>query len=300
MSLVNPQRGQSIVQTLAEISASVNEAATLGRQAANFVNRVRNNLPDIRKERNQFQSTFQRKMAPQNKSGIVGNRNVNQMLIDRGTASSTKGQANRSMTNSRQIGVSNGSGRGGGGRRRARMSVPRSPYLDTINVCFRGNYDITNTSTNIASVQIALAINTPLGVVQLGAVMPQIAALAGIFREWRLKKLDVEFIPRVSSTITGAIAACVDRDPRAGTVVSSSTVIRKDPFFECDLKQGASLTWKPLDNEDKRYRYTTDVSRPQEFLSHGVLLAYSGNSLGTGVSIGELFLDGWFEFAIPL
>jgi len=279
---------------LLDLASNARTAAELGRAAADLAKRIKNNLPEIKKEKNQARSTFERKMAPKN-TITNNNQSATKQLVDRGVAGSTRGQANRSMTGSRQVGVSNN------GSKRNKSKIPRSPYMDRIAVCFRGTQSVVNTGANAAGIQVALGINTGSATTQLNTIMSQLTALAGIFREFRLTKLNVDFVPRVASTVSGGIAICVDRDPRAGTVSAYTTIIRKDPFFEVDLKQSGALTWTPMDAEDRRYRYTDTGGggRPLEFLSHGVVLGYSQNDQPINTNVGELFYDGWFEFAIP-
>jgi len=292
MSLIEYPSSANIGSALINLASNANSAVELGRAAARLADRIQKNIPNIKKEKNQARSTFERKMAPKNT--VTSNKNVSKQLVDNGVAGSTRGQTNRSMTGSRQISLSNGG-------KRSKSKVPRSPYLDKISVCFRGTQSVVNTGANAAGIQVMLGISTGVGTTQLNTILPQLTALKGIFREWRLVKLDVDFVPRVASTVTGGLALCLDRDTRAGTVSDYNTIIRKDPFFEIDLKQSGSLEWKPLCEEDRRWRFTDTGGggRPIEFLSHGVVLGYSANDQAIGVNIGEIFYNGWFEFAIP-
>lgn len=296
MSIV-PNAGYGQLTTLASPEV-LRAAAQFGRLAANLYN----NLPNIKKEKNQFRSGFERKMG--SVSTVSGSKNVRNKLVDVSNASSNGPQAQRSFSGSYALGVSNnggkkgkgGSGGKGGGRK---MSVPRSPYMDKIAVCFRASITINNTGLNVSNVNVTLGHSTPLGIAQLNTYVTQMTALATIFREFRIRRMELSFVPRLGSTAAGVFSACIDRDCRAGLVSGTSTIIRKDPFLECDIKQSANLTWRPTDEEDHRWRYTQDASRPQEFQSQGMLLWYSANDQASGATIGELFADIWYEYAIP-
>lgn len=268
------------------------------KQAISSARRIYSSLPDIKKEKNLARSTFERKFNMPQKKGTQGNmRNINNALVDGVVVSSTPGQKNRSQTSSYALGISNGGRRGNPGQKR-KSNVPRSPYLDSISVCFRGNTQLLNGGAGFG-LAVPMAVDTP-SITDLSSYVPQLTAMGGVFREFRITRLDIDFIPRLGSTSAGVIAVCVDRDPRAGTVVSTAAIIRKDPYLEVDIKQAGSLTWRPIDIEDKRWRYTTDGSRPIEFLSQGTIIVYSSNQEAAGVNIGELFFNVWVEFAIPV
>jgi hypothetical protein len=251
-----------------------------------------NRLPDLKKDKNLARSTFERKLMPpkNSKNVVTGNQTAKRALVDVSRSQSGAPQAQRSSTGSRQIGLStNGK----------KQPVPKGlpGYLDRIRVCFRASTPLVNNFLNQASYSYAIAVDS--AGTDLSAIMPQLIAMQTLYREFKCLKLAIDFVPRVGSTVSGIVAGCVDRDPRASTA-TTSTIIRKDPFFECDIKQPGSLTWLPVDNEDKRYRYTVDATRPLEFLSHGVILVTATNDQALAATVGELFIDGWFEFAIPL
>lgn len=295
MSLIEYAQPATLGNALLSLASNARTASELGRAAADLARRIRTNLPEIKKEKNQARSTFERKMAPKQSNTITNNnRDVSKQLVDSAVAGSTRGQRNRSMTSSRMVSVNSGS-------KRNKSRVQKSPYMDKIAVCFRGTQSIVNTGVGVAGIQTSLGISTGVGTTQLNDIITQLTSLAGIYREFRCTKLNIDFVPRVASTVTGGFALCVDRDCRAGTVAAYNTVIRKDPFFEVDLKQAGSLTWLPQDSEDRRFRYTINAggARPLEFLSHGVVLGFSDNDQAAGVNVGELFYDGWFEFAVP-
>jgi hypothetical protein len=290
MSLIEYIQPTSIGNTLLDLASGARTAADLGRSAARFANQIRDSLPDIKKEKNQARSTFERKMAPKNaKTTVTGNQTAQRALVDVSRSQSGAPQKQRSNTGSRMIGLSTN------GKQKIPKGLPG--YLDRIRVCFRASTPLVNNFLNQASYSYAIAVDS--AGTDLSAIMPQLIAMQTLYREFKCLKLAIDFVPRVGSTVAGIVAGCVDRDPRASTA-TTSTIIRKDPFFECDVKQPGSLIWLPVDNEDKRYRYTVDATRPLEFLSHGVILVTCTNDQALAATVGELFIDGWFEFAIPL
>lgn len=283
MTLVIPNNNKSIVSRLV---SDPQVLLDVFRAAAN----IYSNLPDTRKEKNLVRSSFERKINMPRKNNVVGGRpgklaGVVDMSVA-GSSSSTQ----RSITSSRPLGISN--------KRNKKERIGRSPYLDRVAVCFRSNTQLVNTALNAWGYGTAIAINS--AATNLSVVMPQLVALGGIYREWRCLRLDCSFIPRVGSNAAGVIAVGVDRDPRAGTPSNTATVVRKDPFFEVDIKQPGMLTWTPLVEDDRRWRYVLDASRPLEFLSHGTVVGWSNNDQALAAIIGELFFNGWFEFAIPV
>lgn len=288
MSIIVPNNNQN---SLINAVGSLGPAGIL--QLVRTAKEVYRNLPDTRKERNQARSAFERKLNMPNKKNnvIAGSRQASKSVVDFSSTSSNGKMAQRSMTGSRQLG-SGGSGKG----KTRKEKLYRSPYLDKIAVCFRAAQQLNNTALNAYGLALVLGIDS--AGVDISTVMTQLTALGGIFREFRLMKLEIDFIPRVGSTAAGVIAVAVDRDPRTGSPSTSAEVIRRDPFFEVDIKQPGSLTWYPVTDDDKRWRYTLDATRPIEFLSHGSVIAYSSNDLALAANIGELFYNGWFEFAI--
>lgn len=249
-------------------------------------------LPDTRKERNLARSTFERKlnMPKSANNTVTSNRSPKKFLVDN-TNAAQKSIQQRSMTASRQLGISSSK------KRVPKMSMSRSPYLDKIQVCFRASAALNNTALNAWGYGTVLAVAS--AGTDISVAMTQLTALGALFREFRCLRLDIDFVPRVGSTAAGVIAVAVDRDPRTGTPGGISDVIRRDPFFEVDIKQPGNLTWQPITEDDRRWRYTNDASRPIEFLSHGTIVGWSVNDQALAALIGELFYNGWFEFAVP-
>lgn len=191
------------------------------------------------------------------------------------------------------------------GRRKPRGSrVPRgiSSYVDKITTCFRASPALVNTSAGVCSNALALAISSNFTGALLGPIsqyITQWTALSALYREYRITRLTIDFVPRVASTVSGEISISVDRDPQAG-LSAQSVVVRRNPFFQTDLKVPACLEWTPVDSKDREWRYTTvGASRSEEFLSFGKLLIASNNSMISGDTIGDLFINAWAEFAVP-
>lgn len=186
--------------------------------------------------------------------------------------------------------------------------VPRnvvSSYSDKITTCFRASPAITNTILNGAGYAYSLGVQSNFlaaGQGPISAFLTQWSALGALYREFRLLKLTIDWVPRVGSTSAGEVAIAIDRDPRAG-LASQAVIVRRNPFLQTDIKVPAALEWTPTDSKDREWRYcfnTTVVNtRPEEHLSFGVLLIASNNDLANGAIIGDLFINAWAEFAIP-
>jgi len=194
-----------------------------------------------------------------------------------------------------------------GTRRARRGRIPRplvSAYADKITTCFRGSPALSNQAANAASYAIPLAVSTTSlvtpSVFPLSNFITQWTSLASIYREFRVTKLTVDWVPRVGSTAAGEVSCCVDRDPRTGTTLLAN-IVRRNPFFQTDIKLPACLEWKPVDSRDREWRYTAaTASRPEESLSFGVLLLASNNDLPINAIVGDLFVNVWAEFAVPV
>lgn len=282
----------SLLQGARDFITFAESATDLGKATGNAARR-------IVKSNQKSQTTLERKMAPKN-SAVTGNKGLRPQLGDTSRATSGGGMQQRSHTSSREISISNG-GKNKNNKNRNRSRIARSPYTDSWTIQFRGVMGVINNAVNVSSGQMVGAINQSLfaGAQTFGTIIPQSLALGTMFREFRVKKIGIDFIPRVGSTSTGSIGVCWDRDPRAGTVTSITTIVRKNPFFEVDIKQPGDCTWLPTDEEDRRWRYSVDGSRPQENLSIGSLLWYSQNDLALNAYVGDLFLDVVFDFAVP-
>lgn len=287
--------GFPVSQALTPVGIS--QAAKTLVDAIGIARNVYRNLPDIKKEKNLARSTFERKInMPQKKNGrgsgktVTSNQSVNRSLIDVSRTQTGAAQRQRSTTGSRVMSYDNQNAR-----------IPRGlpGYLDKIRVCFRASTPLVNNNIAGGSASYAYALAVQSAATDVSEFMPQLLAMQSLFREFRFLKVKADFVPRLGSTSAGIVACCVDRDPRA-VQATTSTIIRKDPFFECDIKQPGSLTWVPVDDEDRRFRYCYDATRPIEFLSHGMLLITSSNDLANLAVVGELFMDVWIEYAIPL
>lgn len=294
MSLVNYRPNSSIVPLAAQ-ALEVVQLLDTAKELGNFAARLYKNLPDIKlRSGNNNKSSLQRKMVPSSRNGSKSGKGVasaataRQQLQDKGVSSG--GSAQRSMTSSYAVGVSNQ-----GARRRSKIA--RSPYLDSISVCFRASADINNAGAGFQALAISLAVSTPG--TDLSSYMTQLTALGGIFREFRFKRVDAAFVPRLGSTAAGVIGIGVDRDPRTAAVATVGEIIRRDPFIEVDIKQPGQLTWKPVVAQDNVWRYTTDAGRPLENLSQGVILITTTNDQAAAAAVGTMFFDAWIEFAIP-
>jgi len=199
------------------------------------------------------------------------------------------------------------SGKSSKRNRRSRNSrVPRgiSDYVDVVPTCFRASALIINNAANSTALAIQLAASTSYTTTSfsfpISAIVAQWNSLANLYREFRIKKITVDWVPRVGSTSAGDCAACIDRDPRAGTTTQSS-IVRKNPFFQTDYKLPACLEWTPVDSRDREWRYTVPgtPTRPEETLSFGALLFTSTNDQAINAPIGDLFINIWADWAVP-
>jgi len=192
------------------------------------------------------------------------------------------------------------------GRRAARRQrVPRnlSSYADKISTCFRASPALTNTSADSAGYAYSLGVVSNFSGIGRGPIslfLTQWSALAALYREFRITKITIDFVPRVASTVSGEVAVAIDRDPQAG-LAGQQVLVRRNPFFQTDLKVPACLEWTPIDSKDREWRYTTlGTSRSEEFVSFGALLVATNNSgLVQGSIFGDLFINAWAEFAVP-
>ncbi len=195
--------------------------------------------------------------------------------------------------------------RPGRGRRSRVSRIPRgvSSYVDKISTCFRCSPIIANTALNTASYAYSLGVVSNFVGVGLGpisAFLTQWTALSNLYREFRITKITVDWVPRVGSTAAGEVAVAIDRDPRAG-LTNQATIVRRNPFFQTDIKVPACLEWTPVDSKDREWRYTNNTGpRPEEVISFGVLLLASNNDLANAAGIGDLFINAWAEFAVPI
>lgn len=291
-----PFQGQQSNQALSTLASFI--TPELIKSAARAAAQIHRNLPDIKKERNQAKSSFERKMnagKPKNGQATGGS------IVDVSRAGSNGPIAQRSLTSSYPMGrgVSGGSSQRRGGRGRQGSGRPGKQLTNKWDLRLNGLLPITNQLLNTSAGQFVQAVNQTLfaATPQYSSVLTQTGSIAGFFREYRIKRVELNFVPRVASTATGSIGVCFDRDPRAGTLISMSQVVRKNPYFEVDLKQPGSFVWTPQDEEDRRWRYTIDGGRPQESLSFGSILWYSQNDLALGAFIGDFEVTVDFEFA---
>jgi len=216
---------------------------------------------------------------------VTGGASAKAAIEDYSFSTSSGRTGQRSSTGSRKIAV------------QQKSKIYKSVYTDKVLICFRAEQLCQNTAANVFGFNWQLGIDT--SVTQLSTFMTQLNAMAGLFREFRIHRLDVDFVPQVGSTVNGVFAIAIDRDVRVAAPLSTSGVIRRTPFFEVDVKQPGNLSWTPIDAEDRRWRYTYGGARPLEFLSHGTMCAAGSNDLAINIPFGRLFVDAWVEFQVP-
>lgn len=305
MSIVPSSAGvAALLPAVANFLLEPQVARAIGRETSKFITESAAKDPS-----GAIMSRASAKMG-MGKAGYVMPVNNTKMLkgntvVDYSGSSSTP-VVTRSASASYPIGYNGAPTRRG--RRSRRLRVPRglSSYVDKIQTCFRASPALANTALNGAGYAYSLAVatnNSGIGLGPLSLFVTQWTALASIYREFRINRICVDWVPRVGSTTAGEVSCAIDRDPRTG-ITGIQAIVRRNPFFQTDIKLPAALEWKPVDSKDTEWRYTALAglggSRPEETLSFGVLLLSSNNDLANGATIGDLFINVWAEFAVPI
>lgn len=256
----------------------VKSAARLARQGYDYLSQ---------KKPNQAKSSVQRKLMGRKKQGIASKPTPRKQMVARGI----QGQVRSAVAS---YAVSN--------PRRRRLGTIDSDQ-NGVKVHFRGDIKIT-TGTSISVPMNCLGNPAASNINDLANVVPQLKAMGGLYREFRITKMRAAFVPNVGYTTVGAVAMGIDRDPRSVRQDVDTALIaipHLNPFFLTDVKEPATLTWVPQDMEDRRWRYTIagTPARDVEFTSHGNLFYAVTSTGGAEVTAGQLFVEVWAEYRVP-
>lgn len=177
-----------------------------------------------------------------------------------------------------------------------------------VTMFFRSETELVNTNTGGLDSGYSYLLGTNPSVYYLGNTWaPQLGTLAGIYREFRIKKMRISYVPRNAYTTVGSVAVGIDDDTRAsvpatGTAGFGKTniaQISKLPnYLLTDIKEPAQFVWVPKGVEGQRWRYTKEIGvRPIEFTSQGSLMVGSNNNIAdVTTSLGLLYIETWVEF----
>lgn len=180
-----------------------------------------------------------------------------------------------------------------------------------VTAFFRAETEISNSNTGGLDLGATTLLGTTNNSYYIGGTyLPQLGTMSGLYREFRIKKIRISYVPRNAYTTVGSIAIGVDDDPRGsipatGTAGFGKTNIAKVSklanYLLTDIKEPAQFVYIPRSAEGQRWRYTSDTSgRPLEFTSHGALMIASNNNIAdTTTSLGLVYFEIWVEFRSP-
>lgn len=131
--------------------------------------------------------------------------------------------------------------------------------------------------------------------------MPRAATVSTIYRQLRLNRLTVQFVPYASTSNSGAVAIGVDPDPSVVAPTTVGGVLRHKSSTLCDLTMKGQITYMPMQDSKKDPRYTLyQTGRTDDEMAFGVLQLYGQNTMASGGIIGYLAVTADITFIGPL
>lgn len=182
------------------------------------------------------------------------------------------------------------------------ISVPRNVAgATTAAVTLRGIYAIGNGSTaGQCSAYITLGMNTSGSASALGSVLGNAAqAYSSMYRQFRLQKLTVQFIPSVPNTAGGQVGLGVDSDPLAGSPNNFGNVIRHKASCFTPIFQESMLVWTPSNSREREDKHCLPLTHTEDMLSPGVLQIFSQNTIAASGNLGSLWLEATMVYSMP-
>jgi hypothetical protein len=154
---------------------------------------------------------------------------------------------------------------------------------------FKDVYTVVNGSTaGVSSLAITLGIATTTPTTTLGATVPRMATMAGLYRQYKLNSVTVRFIPFQAYTTNGSVCIGVDQAPTAVAPSGLSNVYHHNPSVLTDIKQAATLRWTSARDMKNAPRYTYASGPDEDEVTYAVLQLYSANSLAAATEVGVL------------
>lgn len=133
------------------------------------------------------------------------------------------------------------------------------------------------------------------------AWIPRGAVLAGLYREFRIFRVSVQFVPYVSTTNSGTVAIGVDPDPSVGLPTSLGAPARHKASVITDLTEKAIVTYNPAMDGKTGNRFTFQATnRSDDEYSFGTVELFSNNSLANAASIGYVVFTVDVAFIGPM
>lgn len=172
----------------------------------------------------------------------------------------------------------------------------RGAEADSVRVNLTDICTISNGTTAgvINFAYVIGAVSTLSNLSSLGSVMPRFYTMSQLYRQFRINRLVVKFVPNQPFTSGGSVGMGVDTSAVAGFPGGFGQIVHHNPSFLCDVKSAAQLTYIPS-KKDPRYTLLASGTTEDE-LSYGQVQLYSSNTLPAGAPVGLL----WFELDVTL
>lgn len=174
---------------------------------------------------------------------------------------------------------------------------------NSVTTHLRGLISLANTSAYTGAFAWTLGCNpssqTTISAIGASIFGNNMVAFSGMYREFRISKLAVRFMPSANNTAGGQISMGVDPEVLVGVPGNHGAIIRHRFNTFDAIWNDTSFAWLPTTTRDREEKFTTTAAHGEEEMSFGVLQVYSQNTLSSGASIGSILLDLDVTFTNP-
>lgn len=167
---------------------------------------------------------------------------------------------------------------------------------------------VTNTAAGLCDNYIRVALDDGNGATTgtLAGPVTRLATHRPIYRRYRIRRLEAQWLPSVSDSTDGVVAVCYDQDIRVGQLTTVNNTLLRPAHFMTPLRMtGGRLVWVPRQKVDQEERYCVSATsggttRTVEELQYGTVAYVSNNSLASGATIGYIRFIVDVEFFDPI
>lgn len=138
----------------------------------------------------------------------------------------------------------------------------------------------------------ALGIATTGGNSALGTVVPRMATMAGLYRQFYLNSVTFRWIPCASTSAAGTVAMGIDQAVNASIASGIGQVYHHVPSTMSDIKAACAITFTGKQALKTDYKYTSTLTGlDEESFSFGVFQSYVTGPVSTQVGVIEIIVD---------
>lgn len=168
---------------------------------------------------------------------------------------------------------------------------------DNVRVSLKDVVSPVSATAGVAAYTYPLGIVSTSSFFTLGGIMTRLTNFGAIYRQFKINRLVVKWMPNQAYTSSGVVALGIDTFPTPLTPGNFGAVLHHNPSFLTDIKAPAQFVWVP--NAKEEPRFTSTVGTDEDEVSYGQLQMYCTTSV-TGGPPGLLLWEVDVTFMGPI